>query len=97
MGVASPVRAAVRGCGVEREDAAHATGLLWGGMKRAMRRIPRDVSVQLFRREGDSLRFLMLKRTVPRGGFWQGVERAAIPFGYVVAAHVERQCKSAVR
>lgn len=49
-----------------------------GGMKRAMRRIPRDVSVQLFRREGDSLRFLMLKRTVARGGFWQGVTGAPL-------------------
>jgi 8-oxo-dGTP pyrophosphatase MutT (NUDIX family) len=47
-------------------------------MKRAMRRIPRDVSVQLFRREGDSLRFLMLKRTVARGGFWQGVTGAPL-------------------
>ncbi len=47
-------------------------------MKRGIRRIPRDVSVQVFRREGDGLRFLMLKRTAARGGFWQAVTGAPL-------------------
>ena len=43
-----------------------------------MGRIPRDVSVHLFRREGDSVWFLLLRRTVARGGFWQGVTGAPL-------------------
>jgi lipoyl(octanoyl) transferase len=48
-------------------------------MKHAMERAPRDVSVQLFRREGRGIRFLMLRRTRARGGFWQGVTGAPLP------------------
>jgi lipoyl(octanoyl) transferase len=47
-------------------------------MKRAMERVPRDVSVQLFRRERRGIRFLMLRRTRARGGFWQGVTGAPL-------------------
>jgi lipoyl(octanoyl) transferase len=43
-----------------------------------MRRIARDVSVQLVRCEGDAVRFLLLRRTVARGGFWQGVTGAPL-------------------
>jgi lipoyl(octanoyl) transferase len=47
-------------------------------MTASMGRTPRDVSVQLFRCDGDAVRFLMLRRTVARGGFWQGVTGAPI-------------------
>jgi dATP pyrophosphohydrolase len=43
-----------------------------------MGRIPRDVSVHLFRCEGDSVWFLLLRRIVARGGFWQGVTGAPL-------------------
>ena len=43
-----------------------------------MWRVPRDVSVQLFRREKAGVRFLMLRRTPARGGFWQGVTGAPL-------------------
>jgi 8-oxo-dGTP pyrophosphatase MutT (NUDIX family) len=44
-----------------------------------MRRIARDVSIHLFRRTSDGPRFLMLRRTAARGGFWQGVSGAPLP------------------
>lgn len=47
-------------------------------MKRAVQRIPRDVSVQLFRRGADGLLFLMMRRTPARGGFWLGVTGAPL-------------------
>jgi 8-oxo-dGTP pyrophosphatase MutT (NUDIX family) len=47
--------------------------------QQAMARLPRDVSVHLFRRTGDGPRFLMLRRCPARGGFWQGVTGAPLP------------------
>jgi lipoyl(octanoyl) transferase len=44
-----------------------------------MRRIPRDVSIQLFRRTPEGPRFLMLRRCPERGGFWQPVTGAPLP------------------
>jgi lipoyl(octanoyl) transferase len=44
-----------------------------------MKRLPRDVSVHLFRRTTGSVRFLMLRRCPARGGFWQGVTGAPLP------------------
>lgn len=44
-----------------------------------MKRLPRDVSVHLFRRSADGGRFLMLRRCPARGGFWQGVSGAPLP------------------
>jgi lipoyl(octanoyl) transferase len=44
-----------------------------------VKRLPRDVSVHLFRREPSGLRFLMLRRIPSRGGFWQGVTGAPLP------------------
>ena len=42
-----------------------------------MLRVPRQVLVYLFQRRHDGdLEFLMLRRTVERGGFWQGVSGA---------------------
>src|SRR5262245_64154649 len=43
-----------------------------------MKRVPRDVSVHLFRRTAEASRFLMLRRCPPRGGFWQGVSGAPL-------------------
>jgi lipoyl(octanoyl) transferase len=43
-----------------------------------MLRIPRDVSVHLFRRDEGSIRFLMLRRTPARGGFWQRITGAPL-------------------
>jgi 8-oxo-dGTP pyrophosphatase MutT (NUDIX family) len=40
-------------------------------------RVPRDVSIQLFRHEAP--RFLMLRRIPARGGFWQPVGGAPLP------------------
>ncbi len=44
-----------------------------------MTRVPRDVAIHLFRRTPDGVRFLMLRRTPARGGFWQGVTGAPLP------------------
>lgn len=44
-----------------------------------MKRLPRDVSVQLFRPGPGGVRFLMLRRIPERGGFWQGVSGAPLP------------------
>ena len=44
-----------------------------------MKRVPRDISVHLFRREREGVRFLMLRRLPHRGGFWQGVTGAPLP------------------
>jgi lipoyl(octanoyl) transferase len=44
-----------------------------------VKRLPRDVSVQLFRLESEVARFLMLRRIPERGGFWQGVSGAPLP------------------
>lgn len=42
------------------------------------RRLPRDVSVQLFRPTPRGFRYLMLRRPPARGGFWQGVTGAPL-------------------
>jgi 8-oxo-dGTP pyrophosphatase MutT (NUDIX family) len=44
-----------------------------------MKRLPRDVSVHLFRRDAEGPSFLMLRRSPARGGFWQGVSGAPLP------------------
>lgn len=44
-----------------------------------MARVPRDVSIQLFRNLRAGTEFLMLRRTPERGGFWQGVTGAPLP------------------
>lgn len=44
-----------------------------------MQRVPRDVSIHLWRAASDGPRFLMLRRTHERGGFWQGVTGAPLP------------------
>jgi lipoyl(octanoyl) transferase len=44
-----------------------------------LKRVPRDVSVHLFRVELPGLRFLMLRRLPHRGGFWQSVTGAPLP------------------
>jgi lipoyl(octanoyl) transferase len=44
-----------------------------------MKRVPRDISVHPFRREPEGVRFLMLRRSPHRGGFWQGVTGAPLP------------------
>jgi lipoyl(octanoyl) transferase len=44
-----------------------------------VKRLPRDVSVQLFRAKPAGARFLMLRRIPERGGFWQGVSGAPLP------------------
>lgn len=44
-----------------------------------MTRLPRDVSVHLFRRAADGPAFLMLRRRPARGGFWQRVSGAPLP------------------
>jgi 8-oxo-dGTP pyrophosphatase MutT (NUDIX family) len=41
-----------------------------------MKRVPRDLSVYLFRRRHAGAPFLMLRRSSDRGGFWQGVTGA---------------------
>jgi lipoyl(octanoyl) transferase len=43
-----------------------------------MKRLPRDVSIHLFRRTDDGPRFLMLRRCPARGGFWQGISGAPL-------------------
>lgn len=43
-----------------------------------VKRLPRDVSVPLFRHTDDGARFLMLRRCPGRGGFWQGVSGAPL-------------------
>ena len=43
------------------------------------RRLPRDVSVQLFRPTPRGFRYLMLRRPPARGGFWQSVTGAPLP------------------
>jgi lipoyl(octanoyl) transferase len=43
-----------------------------------MKRLPRDVSVHLFRHTAEGPRFLMLRRCPSRGGFWQGVSGAPL-------------------
>lgn len=44
-----------------------------------MARIARDVCVHLYLRGPRGLRFLMLRRTPERGGFWQGVTGGPLP------------------
>jgi 8-oxo-dGTP pyrophosphatase MutT (NUDIX family) len=44
-----------------------------------MKRLPRDVSIHLFRRTAHDPSFLMLRRCATRGGFWQGVSGAPLP------------------
>jgi dihydroneopterin triphosphate diphosphatase len=44
-----------------------------------VKRLPRDVSVHLYQRSDDGVRFLMLRRTGERGGCWQGVTGAPLP------------------
>lgn len=44
-----------------------------------MKRLPRDISVHLFRRTPHGLRFLMLRRSHAGGAFWQGVSGAPLP------------------
>jgi lipoyl(octanoyl) transferase len=44
-----------------------------------MKRLPRDVSIHLFRCTANGPRFLMLRRCPSRGGFWQGVSGAPLP------------------
>jgi lipoyl(octanoyl) transferase len=44
-----------------------------------MKRVPREVSVHLYRRTPNGPRFLMLRRCPARGGFWQGVSGALLP------------------
>ena len=44
-----------------------------------MTRVGRDVSVQLFRRTPEGVRFLMLHRCPERGAFWQPVTGAPLP------------------
>jgi 8-oxo-dGTP pyrophosphatase MutT (NUDIX family) len=41
-------------------------------------RVPRDVTVHLYRLEAEGARFLMLRRIRERGGFWQGVSGAPL-------------------
>ena len=41
-------------------------------------RVPRDVSVHLFRAGPLGAEFLMLRRTPERGGFWQGITGAPL-------------------
>jgi 8-oxo-dGTP pyrophosphatase MutT (NUDIX family) len=43
-----------------------------------MKRLPRDVSVHLFKPAEDGRTFLMLRRCRARGGFWQGVSGAPL-------------------
>jgi lipoyl(octanoyl) transferase len=43
-----------------------------------MNRVPRDVSVQLFKPTPRGLRYLMLRRPPARGGFWQSVTGAPL-------------------
>jgi lipoyl(octanoyl) transferase len=43
-----------------------------------MKRIPRDISVQLFRPTPNGFRYLMLRRPPGRGGFWQSVTGAPL-------------------
>jgi lipoyl(octanoyl) transferase len=43
-----------------------------------MRRLPRDVSIHLFRQAASGPSFLMLRRCPSRGGFWQGVSGAPL-------------------
>jgi 8-oxo-dGTP pyrophosphatase MutT (NUDIX family) len=53
-----------------------------------MKRVPRDVSIHLWRVAPDGPRFLMLRRTRERGGFWQGITGAPLPGETDVAAAV---------
>jgi 8-oxo-dGTP pyrophosphatase MutT (NUDIX family) len=43
-----------------------------------MTRVPRDVSIQLFKPTPSGFRYLMLRRPPSRGGFWQGVTGAPL-------------------
>jgi 8-oxo-dGTP pyrophosphatase MutT (NUDIX family) len=43
-----------------------------------VKRIPRDVSVQLFKPAPSGFRYLMLRRPPGRGGFWQSVTGAPL-------------------
>lgn len=43
-----------------------------------MKRLPRDVSVQLFKPTPHGFRYLMLRRPPARGGFWQSVTGAPL-------------------
>ena len=45
---------------------------------RVPKRLPRDVSVHLFRRTDHGPQFLMLRRCAARGGFWQGISGAPL-------------------
>jgi lipoyl(octanoyl) transferase len=44
-----------------------------------MKRLPRDVAVQVFKATPEGARFLMLRRVPDRGGFWQGITGAPLP------------------
>jgi 8-oxo-dGTP pyrophosphatase MutT (NUDIX family) len=44
-----------------------------------MKRVPRDVSVFVYRLQRSGARVLMLRRQAERGGFWQGVTGAPNP------------------
>jgi dihydroneopterin triphosphate diphosphatase len=43
-----------------------------------MKRVPRDVSIQLFKLAPQGFRYLMLRRPPARGSFWQGVPGAPL-------------------
>jgi 8-oxo-dGTP pyrophosphatase MutT (NUDIX family) len=43
-----------------------------------MKRVPRDVSIQLFKPTPRGFRYLMLRRPPARGGFWQSVTGAPL-------------------
>jgi lipoyl(octanoyl) transferase len=43
-----------------------------------VKRVPRDVSVQLFKLAPGGFRYLMLRRLPARGGFWQSVTGAPL-------------------
>jgi dihydroneopterin triphosphate diphosphatase len=45
---------------------------------RLMKRVPRDVSIQLFKPTPRGFRYLMLRRPPARGGFWQSVTGAPL-------------------
>src|SRR5919108_1239359 len=47
-------------------------------VRRLMKRIPRDVSIQLFTPTPSGWRYLMLRRPPGRGGFWQSVTGAPL-------------------
>lgn len=69
----------MRECRLDAIDWAHRhLGLAGNATLDCMLRVPRQVLVYVFRYGGDESdpEFLMLRRTVERGGFWQGVSGA---------------------